>query len=116
MYLPEVEVKDETYFVTLEMVNKSIYEVDVTLKRKQLCDCSLKEVAVNINTTKKEFECVHREMLTVELAEPKFYVIIFLCNQSKMSMMTMIFIDKKFFSDYPNTNKTSIFRKTHNNY
>lgn len=120
MHLPEVQVNKGEYFVVMEIENKSVYEMEVGLKRKKLCDCLLKEVAVNINTTKKKYECVHREMLRVELAEPKFYVTIHFFYQSMINNNT---VDSKshnddhviFFLDgYPNTNV--YFRKIHNNY
>lgn len=72
--MPEfVEVSKE-FLTVLCLCNISQSDGDVVLKRKQLCQCQLKEAKAAFNTSKYQYDCPHREIMVLEISDTKFYV------------------------------------------
>ncbi|XP_076251481.1 uncharacterized protein LOC143190797 [Rhynchophorus ferrugineus] len=73
--LPECQMQSKEFYIILSLSNKSRFETEIALKRHKLCDCDLKEIAYSsFHQRKKEFNCPHREMVTLELSNDKIGV------------------------------------------
>nr|CAH7724365.1 unnamed protein product [Callosobruchus chinensis] len=73
VHLPDCESGKMEYHVVLVIENVSSFDMNVCLKRIQLCDCAKKQVYTTINKTKLEFDCPHREMLTMKFENTVIY-------------------------------------------
>ncbi|CAH2008192.1 unnamed protein product [Acanthoscelides obtectus] len=73
VHLPDCEVGENVFSVVLLIANVTQFDVDVSLKRIKLCDCVQKQVQTSINKTKLDYDCPHREMLTMKLQETIIY-------------------------------------------
>nr|CAH7762658.1 unnamed protein product [Callosobruchus chinensis] len=73
VHLPDCESGKMEYHVVLVIENVSSFDINVCLKRIQLCDCAKKQVYTTINKTKLEFDCPHREMLTMKFEDTVIY-------------------------------------------
>lgn len=74
IYLPEFEQGPTEYYVVICLRNISNLNSDLVIKRKQLCTCKKIEVKKNFNTTKYMYDCPHRDALTIDITDTKFYV------------------------------------------
>lgn len=73
---PGNEVNDEILTANLFLYNTSNFETDLVLKRKQLCQCKLVEVSQGISFRSNIYDCPHRYLFNLELADQHFYVTI----------------------------------------
>ncbi|CAG9819027.1 unnamed protein product [Phaedon cochleariae] len=72
MYLPDFEIGSGPFCITFLMENKTLFDAEIKLKRKKVCDCQMKSVQSTFNSSKKIFDCPHREMLSIEMNDTTF--------------------------------------------
>ncbi|XP_060528275.1 cilia- and flagella-associated protein 65-like [Cylas formicarius] len=74
MHLPECEMGNKTYYVKIALKNITNAQGEIKIKRKQMCQCQLKEVAdATFHLRRKNYDCPHREVVNVEISSNKFY-------------------------------------------
>lgn len=74
IYLPEFVVGSRKRYAILCVRNISKFTSSISLKRKQLCHCQLKEIRASINLMNYKYDCSHRELVTMEISDTNFYV------------------------------------------
>ncbi|XP_057654867.1 uncharacterized protein LOC130893087 [Diorhabda carinulata] len=65
IYLPECLLGSQHY-VSLLIQNTSRFDTEISLKRKKMCSCVMKQSQVKINITKLVYDCPHRDLLLLE--------------------------------------------------
>nr|XP_022918502.1 uncharacterized protein LOC111427540 [Onthophagus taurus] len=68
MCLPDCEVSDEPFSVTLIIQNTTLFDLKVDFKRNQLCDCPIVKVDKSFSLRKTVYNCPHRLLLEAKLS------------------------------------------------
>lgn len=68
MIMPDSEFSNETFFVNFLLTNTTNFETDVMIKRKQICDCKIKEVAYGLSFRANVYNCPHRELVALTIS------------------------------------------------
>lgn len=75
LWVPDSEVSDKLFYVIFSIKNVSSIYTRLVLKRRQVCDCKLKETNDSFTFRHKVFDCPHKDMLTMEIGSPSLPVI-----------------------------------------
>lgn len=68
------QAQDSELTVYLALKNISNYPTDISIKRKQICECKQVMKPSGLTFTKKIFECPHRELVTISPMEQELDV------------------------------------------
>ena len=74
--VPDSEVSPNLFYLVFVIKNISTLTARLDLKRRQVCDCTMKEMTEGLSYRTKYFDCPHRQMLLIQSSTVNLLVVL----------------------------------------